>query len=62
MRIENLGLKNLGLNAITQKWEVKLDVGIGIGSDIDIRYRHPTLAVSGCLYRMLISKTDTDIQ
>ena len=62
MRIENLGLKNLGLNAITQTWEVKLDVGISICSDIDIRYRHPMLAVSGCRYRMTISETDTDIQ
>ena len=62
MRIEKLGLKNLGLNAITQKWEVKLDVGIGIGSDIDIRYRHPTLAVRGCRYRMSISETYTNIQ
>ena len=30
---------------------VKLDVSIGIGSDIDIRYRHPPLAVSGCRYQ-----------
>ena len=30
---------------------VAMDVGSGIGSDIDIRYRHPTLAVSGCWYR-----------
>ena len=40
---------------------VAMDVSIGIDSDIDILYRHPTLAVSGCRYRMLISKTDTDI-
>ena len=40
----------------------KLDVGIGIGSDTDIRYRHPPLAVSGCRYRMSVSETDTDIQ
>ena len=38
-----------------------MDVGIGIGSDTDIRYRHP-LAVSGCRYRMSVSETDTDIQ
>ena len=36
-------------------------IGIGIGSDIDIWYQHPTLAVSGCRYRMSISETDTDI-
>ena len=37
---------------------VKLDVGIGIGSDTDIQ----RLAISGCRYRMSISETDTDIQ
>ena len=47
-----IGLKKLGLNAITQKVRVKLDVGIGIGSDTDIQYRHPPLAVSGCRYRV----------
>ena len=37
---------------------------IGISSDIDTRYRHPTptVAVSGCRYRMTVSKTDTVIQ
>ena len=37
---------------------IKLDVGIGIGSDTDIQ----RLAVSGCRYRMSISETDTDMQ
>ena len=39
----------------SQNWlKTHTGIGIGIGSDIDIRYRHPTLAVSGCRYRMSI--------
>ena len=78
MRIENLGLKNLGLNAITQKWEVKLDVGIGIGCRYwkliptsSNRYQHLDVGIGYRRYRVpfrtltvpdTVTATDTGIR